>query len=144
MALRDSSRPFIDSSLLEHLEQLLRLAEQDAGEALGLLGGLGDAVQQEGLGDLLDAVDDIVEARRELVDVPPVEGRDERPLDLVRELVADLVALVLERPDGVDPLLDPVVGRDQRLQLARRGEQVLAVGDEQLEEPLVLGHQSKW
>ena len=44
---------------------------------------------------------------------------------------------------ALDPLLQPVVAGEHGVQLAGGRQQVLTVGDEQLEEPLVLGHQSE-
>src|SRR6185369_12650203 len=47
----------------------------------------------------VDQVDDVVEANGELVNVLPVDRRDERPVDPAEDLVGNLVALVLEPLD---------------------------------------------
>ena len=53
--------------------QLDALAREDAGELAALVGRLLDVVDHERLGDGLDAVDDVVEADSQLVDVLAVE-----------------------------------------------------------------------
>ena len=63
----------------------------------------------------VDEVDDVVEADRELVDVLPVDRRDEGPVDAAQDLVRDLVALVLEALDLVGH------GRDRGLAFEETG-----------------------
>jgi hypothetical protein len=71
------------------------------------------------------------------VDVLAVEGRDERRLEPVADVVADLVAAVLRRPDLGSARLRLVVRPEHRLELAGAHEDVCRVLDEQVEEPLL-------
>ena len=57
--------------------------------------------------------------------------------------LVDLVAALLERLDARDARLEPVVLIDHLVEGRRRGREVLAVGDEQLEELRVLRQESK-
>ena len=88
--------PLSASSFAMRLAELQRLGGEDPGEAPGIVGRRLDVVDDEGLGDLLDAVEHVVEARDQVVDVLAVERRDERPVEPRLDLVVDLVALVLE------------------------------------------------
>src|SRR3989442_5027269 len=69
----------------------------------GALDGRGrrrvDAVEDERVGGLLDEVEDVVEPADERVDLLPVEWRDERRLEPVADVVADLVPAMLGVPD---------------------------------------------
>ena len=51
-----------------------------------------DAVEDERVGDLLDQVEDVVQAADEGVDLLAIERRDEGPLQAAADVVADLVA----------------------------------------------------
>jgi hypothetical protein len=83
------------AELLEPLGKLLTLADDD----LGLLDGLWrrrvDVVEDAGVRDLLDEVQDVVQAADQGVDVLTVEWRDEGRLQLVTDLMADLGSGVL-------------------------------------------------
>ena len=114
---------------------------------VGLLAGgrrrLVDPVQDAGVGDLLDEVDDVVEAADELVDVLAVERRDEGVLELVPDVVADPVAALLEVAQLAGEPLALVVGAEELLEHPRAGEDVLGVLDEELEELLLAGNEGK-
>ena len=62
----------------------------------------------EALSDGLDVVDDVVELDGQVVDVLAVERCDERLLEPRADLAVDLVALLLERLDLRDALVEPV------------------------------------
>ena len=120
--------------LPQRLGQLLRLAIEDGRQALCLRRRLRHAVDHEGLGDRLDPVDDIVKPRHEFVDVLPVERGDEGILEPARHGAVDLVAALLERLDVGDPRVQLVIAVDHLVEGRGRGLEVVAVGDEQLEE----------
>ena len=110
----------------------------------GLVGRLVDAVDDERLGDRLDAVDDVVQPDRQLVDVLTIERRDERVLEPSVDLAVDLVATLLERLDLGDALVElVVVARASRRRAPAAACEVLTVGHEQLEEADVLGKQAE-
>ena len=75
---------------------LLALADDDLGllHARSAIGCV-DPVEDAGVGDLLDQVDDVVQTVDQRVDVLAVERRDEGRFQLVADVVADLVAGVL-------------------------------------------------
>ena len=85
-------------------------------------------------------VDDVVELLGQLVDVLPVERRDEARVEPVEDLAGELVALPLT---GYDPLEATVAAGDDVAQVHG------AVGDvgrrigEQLEEPVIGRQQSE-
>ena len=93
-----------------------------------------DAVEAEEVGDLLDPVHDVVQARRERVDVLAVDRRDERLVEALDDVVRDPVALLLADDDVarefavVWPLLD------HPFEEARRAHDVRAGLLEQVEE----------
>ena len=107
--------------------QLAALAVEDGREPSRLGRRLLDAVDDERLGDGLDAVHDVVEPRDELVDVLAIERRDERVLEPAGDLVVDLVAALLERLDVGDARLELVVLLDHLVERRRRRGQVVAV-----------------
>ena len=84
--------------------------------------------------DRLDEVDDVVEPARQVVDVLAIERRDEGLLEPFVDVVVDLVALLLERLDLGDPIVEPVEIVDQVAQLGGGSGQVLAAGLEQVQE----------
>ena len=129
--------------LAQRREQLDRLGGKDPGELAASLGRFHDVVDHERLGHGLDAVDDVVEPDRQLVDVLAVEGRDEGILEPLVDLAVDPVAGLLEPLDLDDVLVDVLVGRHHLVEARRRRMQVLAVRDEQLEEAHVLGEQAE-
>src|SRR6185369_2156211 len=102
-----------------------------------------DAVEDERVGRLLDEVEDVVERADQGVDVLAVEGGDECRLEPVPDLVADLVAAVLGRPDLGSPGVGLVVGPEHRLELARAAQDIRGVLDEQVEEADVAGDQAE-
>ena len=61
-----------------------------------VLGGRLDAVEEHHVDGRLDAVEDLVEGRGEIVDVLAVERRDEGLVEALDDVVHDLVADVLE------------------------------------------------
>src|SRR5918999_2543825 len=68
---------------------------QDAGHLGRLVHRRLDAVQAEEVGDLLDEVDDVVQRRRQRVDVLAVDRRHERLIQALDDVVGDPVALLL-------------------------------------------------
>jgi hypothetical protein len=94
-------------------QQVVGLLLEDLGQASCLGGGLLDVVDDDRLGDRLDPVDDIIEARDELVDVLAVERGDEGVLEPAGQLAAELVAPLLERLDLRHPLVETVELGDQ-------------------------------
>src|SRR5574338_278519 len=123
--------------LLERADDLLALQHDDA----RLLGGgrrrRVDLVQDAGVGDLLDEVDDVVQAADELVDVLAVERRDEGLRQALADVVADAVAAALRVAQLAGEPLALVVGAEQLLEHPGAGEDVLRVLDEQVEELLL-------
>ena len=121
---------------LDLLDDDRRLLDRGRGRRL-------DPVQDEGVGGLLDEVEDVVEGADQGVDVLAVERRDEGRLEPMADLVADLVAAMLGRPDLGGPGLGLVVGPEHRLEEARAAEDVRGVLDEQVEEPHVARDQAE-
>ena len=81
IAARWLSRSLSPSSLRSAADSSPAWPSRIAASRLRLGRRLGDAVDHERLGDRLDAVDDVVEARHQLVDVLAVERRDEGILE---------------------------------------------------------------
>ena len=79
-----------------------------------------DLVQEAGVGDLLDEVEDVVEAADQLVDVLAVERRDEGVLELVPDVVAQPVAPALEVAQLAGEPLALVVGAEELLEQSAR------------------------
>ncbi len=102
-----------------------------------------DAVQDAGVGHLLDQVNDVVKTADKERDVLPVDGRDERRLQLLTDAVAHLVAAVLELTQlGGQPLALPVVGK-QLLEHSRGRQHIGRVLDEHVEELLFAGNEGE-
>jgi hypothetical protein len=86
--------------------------------------------QDEQANGLVDQVDDIVEPHGQAVDVVAVDRSDERAIDPAKNLVGNLIALVLE---GLDLLgTREVPRRKNRLRMRRsldagQGEEALEV-----------------
>jgi hypothetical protein len=130
------------------VRELLFLEERDAGddlrrcpvEIVGHGHGFGrralDLEEDEPVGRGFDQVDDVVEARRERVDVLPVDGRDERRVQLLDDVVGDEVSLVLDLEDLPDHPLGDLPPVHHFLEQAGPGADVLRGVDEQLEELL--------
>jgi len=91
-------------------------------------------VEHEGVGCLLDDVDDVVEGVVQAVDVIPVERRHERRGQPVADLVAEIVSLVLERPDMQPVIHDISVVRHERAQRLSGLEHVGGILDEHVVE----------
>ena len=100
-----------------------------------------DPMQHQQIGHGLDRVEHVVERRRELVDVLPVERRDERRVERGHDPMRQVVTLVLQVPDPL-VLLGGVGQRvDEVRELARSDRD--AVGgllEEVVEEPLSRDH----
>ena len=120
--------------LLERLDELLALLHHDGGLLLDDRGRLLDPIEDAGVGYLLDEVEDVVEPRDEPVDVLPIERGDECVLQLVPDVVAELVAALLEVDQLAGEPLTLVVGAEELVEHARGREDVLGVLDEHVEE----------
>ena len=108
--------------------------------------GLGrrvDLVEDAGVGDLLDEVEDVVEAADQLVDVLAIERRDEGVLQLLADVVAEAVALALEVAQLAREPLALVVGAEELLEQPSTGQDVVGVLDEELEELLLARNERK-
>src|SRR5215218_1268622 len=81
------------------LGDLARARVQDLGQGLGLLHRRLDLVEAEVVGDLLRVVHDVVERRRQLVDVLPVDRGDEGLVEALDDVVGDPVAVLLADED---------------------------------------------
>src|SRR5829696_7111894 len=80
---------------LDRLRDLLARLVQDPRLLLGLRHRRLDPVQREEVRHLLDPVDDVVEPRRQRVDVLAVDRGDERLVEPLDDVVRDPVALLL-------------------------------------------------
>src|SRR5881397_2121054 len=105
----------------------------DLGHGPARRGRLLDPVHHQTLGRRLDVVEHVVEPRRQIVDVLPVDRRDERGVQPLDDLVGDLVSLVLDFLDGVR--LGPRIGEvvDQLVEQRRPLDHVLRLLLEQVE-----------
>ena len=101
-----------------------------------------DPVQHERVGDLLDQVEDIVEAADQRVDVLAIEGRNEGVLEPMANVVADLVAPMFGISKLAGTALDRVVVLEHRFEQPRGAEDVGGILDEQIEESLFAGNES--
>ena len=104
-------------------------------------GRLADVIEDAGVGHLLDEVQDVVEAADEGVDVLAVERRDEGRLELVPDVVADLVAAVLELAELDGDSLALAVASEEGLEEPRAGQNVRRVVDEHVVELLLARYQ---
>ena len=96
-----------------------------------------DPVQDAGVGDFLDQVDDVVQTADQPVDVLSVERSDEGRFQLVADVMADLVAGVFGVAQLAGNALALVVVAEELLQQARGGQHVPCVVHEQVEELLL-------
>src|SRR4051794_2616833 len=114
---------------------------QDGRHPLRLLHRRLDAVQPEEVGDLLDVVDDVIHVRGEGDDVLAVEGRHERLVQPLDDVVRDAVALLLT-DDHVTQHL-PVIGplQEHPLEQLRGTDGVVARLLEEIEELTFLGRE---
>src|SRR5213594_3515018 len=112
----------------------LDVPHDDLGHGPARRGRLLDPVHHQTLGRRLDVVEHVVEPRRQIVDVLPVDRRDERGVQPLDDLVGDLVSLVLDFLDGVG--LGARVGEvvDQLVEQRRALDHVLRLVLEQVEE----------
>src|SRR4051794_21909385 len=105
-----------------------------------------DPVQRQEVRRLLDEVDDVVERRRQRVDVLAVDRRHERRVQALDDVVRDPVALLLADHDlarergVVGPLLEHPLeqlggAHDVRARLLEEVEELAFLGGEQLGEP---------
>ena len=102
-----------------------------------------DLVEDAGVGDLLDEVEDVVEAADQLMDVLAIERRDEGVLQLVADVVADPVALALQVAELAREPLALVVGAEELLEQPGARQDVVGVVDEELEELLLARNERK-
>jgi len=142
----------LDPVAIEALEALemgqgvmeqLDLLHDDRGLLDGGRGRRLDAVEDERVGRLLDEVDDVVEGTDQGIDVLAVERCDERRLEPMPDLVADLVAAVLRRPDLRGTGLGLVVRPEHGLEQPGAAEDVRGILDEEIEESNVARDQAK-
>ena len=113
-------------------------ALDDLGQQLHALGGWSQPEDLRAARRAVHRVHHVVQIRGELVDVFPVERRDEGAVEPVHDLVRDLVGLVLESLERLDVGRATLgLRREQLAQVVRR--LLVAVGDfdEQVEEFLV-------
>jgi hypothetical protein len=127
----------------ERLLELLALLDDDRRLLDRDRRGRLDAIQDEGVGALLDEVDHVVEGADERVDILAIEGRHERRLEAPADLVTELVSTVLRVADLLCALLRSVVGAEHRLEQAGRPEHVRGVLGEQVEEALLAGDEAQ-
>lgn len=123
--------------------QLLALPDDERGLLDSHCGRRLDPVQDERVGDLLDEVEDIVQAADEGVDLLAIEGRDERRLETMADVVGDLVAAMLGVANLARSTLQDVIGPQHRLEEAGGAEDVGDVLDEEVEEVLITGYQAQ-
>ena len=102
--------------VVDGLDDLLDGLDDDVDELLHLGRRPGELEGPHPAGHALDAVEDVVEAAGQVVDVLPLERRDEGVAELGEELVGDVVALVLDRLDLLVLLLDVLVVVDELLE----------------------------
>ncbi len=86
-------------------------------------------------------VQDIVETADQLLDVLAVEGSDEGLLESMADVVADAVALVFQVDQLARDPLALVVRLEELNEHPRRGEDVLRIVDEEVEECLLAGNE---
>ena len=141
--MRYGSRPLNPRRCAERLVDLLALLDDDRRHLDGGRRRGVDLVEHERVGDLLDAVDDVVERADQRVHVLAVERRDERRLELVADGVADLVAAVLDVADLAGAPLDLVPGAEHRLEEPRAADDVRGVLDEEVEEAFLARDQTQ-
>ena len=99
ISIRWLSRSLKPRSPASAVGQLLAAADEDVGERQRLLHRRLDLVEAEEVGRLLDVVDDVVDLRREAVDVLAVERGHEGRVEALDDVVGDPVALLLGLED---------------------------------------------
>src|SRR5205085_1627408 len=125
------------TKVLEGVADLDALLGDDLSLAPRDVRRLFDSIQDAGVCDLLDQIEDIVEAANELLDVLAVERSDERRFELVANLVAELVAAMFEVTELRRNPLPVGVALEEALECASGGEDVGTVLDEHVEEFLL-------
>jgi len=129
--------------VLQRLVELLALADDDRGLLDGNRRGRFDVVQDEGVGDFFDEVQDIVQAADQCVNLLAIERRDEGCLQAMPDLVAELVPAVLGITDLAGAAFQDVIGTEHGLEQPRRAEHVRGILGEQVEEAFIAGNQAK-
>ena len=125
--------------MVDGLEDLLDGLDDDVDELLELGRRPGQLEGPHAAGHALDAVEDVVEAAGQAVDVLPFERGDEGVAEPGEELVGDVVALVLDGLDVLVFLLDVLVVVDELLEGQGALPEVGGVLAEEVEELVVLG-----
>jgi hypothetical protein len=103
---------------------------EDPRELARLVGGPVDPVDHDRLGDRLDAIDDVVELDRQVVDVLSIERRDEGVLQSLVDLAIDVVTALLEQLDLGDAGIEVIEPFEHVAQLGRSRLQILTISDE--------------
>src|SRR5205807_5387793 len=94
------------------------------------------AVHDHARGSGFDPVQHVVELFGQVVDVVPVKGRDERPVEAVDDVVGDLVAPLLDRLDRLGPPVRVAIVIEEVLEHLAALEDVFGGPVEQDEEGL--------
>src|SRR3989338_760485 len=90
----------------DNLGDLLGLGQDHAGQLAERRADRRHLVEDEVLGRLLEEIEDVVNGGGQLMDILPVQRRDERPVELRHDLMRNLVAGMLQ------PLQPRALGRD--------------------------------
>ena len=90
----------------DNLGDLLGLGQDHAGQLAERRADRRHLVEDEVLGRLLEEIEDVVNGGGQLMDILPVQRRDERPVELRHDLMRNLVAGMLQ------PLQPRGLGRD--------------------------------
>ena len=109
--------------------------QKDFDEVDGAVADGGHAIEDEAAGGGVDQVDNVVELAAELVDVFAVQRSDEGLVELGKDVVSDLVALVLDGFDILDLLGHGGVVRKHLEEGFGAGVDVLGLLDEEIEKP---------
>src|SRR5437588_2341176 len=129
--------------LADGVLHLSRRLENEHPQPPRRLGNLGDAVEDDGRRDLVDVVEDVVEAGAQCVDVLSIEGGDEGPVQRADDLVGHLVAAMLPVLDlGAVRLAIAPVGEHRQKDLAG-GHDAARLLLEEIVETALARHQRK-
>ena len=129
---------FLPPSSAHGGQQLQRGPVNHLGQQHGTPGRGADPEDLGAAGNAVDAVDDVVQARGEEVDVLAIERGDERTIEADRDVVRQLVRLELEPADRLDQVGPAIpVGAEQFAELPRGIDAALRDLGEELEELLV-------
>src|SRR5438105_775263 len=127
----------------DHLDHLGRRGHQRLRLAYGGGPDRTDLVQLYELARVVRDIGHVVDLRGEPDDVLTVEWRDEGLVELAHDLVGELVAVVLDRVDIADLLLDVAEVREESFERLCGLERVLRVLTELREEDVLAWHQRK-